>query len=605
MRLLLFLVSAFVSLGSVFAQATFQEVSQQAGISHYQKSELHLGGGVAVFDLDNDGWEDIYLTGGELRDKLYRNNGDGTFTDIAIAAGFGLTAAVNTLGVVTGDIDNDGFRDVLLLTELNFENMLYRNNGNGTFTRLVTGLGVSTPERSVSATFGDVNKDGLLDIYIANYVRETGILFNENNHVAGFSHTCDADRLFINNGDLTFTESTVAYGINQQGCGLAAAFTDFDDDGTADIMVVNDFGQWIVPNALYRNLHPTTAFEDVSETMGMDGGFYGMGVAIGDYDRDGDLDYYMTNLGRNFLYRNDGESFTEVADEAGVLNDSVNGLNATGWGTFFFDSDNDGLLDLFIANGEIPSALFIANSLQDPDKLFMNNGDGTFTDGTDAAGLGSTQRSRGAAFGDFNNDGKLDVVVNTVKHNEPYQVSAKLYINTTDNGNHFLRVRVEGTTGNRDGFGSRVRIVVNGQSQMAEVDGGSGHASHNSTVVHFGLGNATMVDSLIVRFPSGIVNTLTAVVANQIVTVVEDLVTDIHDQHQESRVMRTSEREFYLDAVGKRAEVRIFDTSGRMLHSSEVTTGSFTIPNGLSGVLLMQVIAGNGTHAIRIVLNKD
>jgi len=605
MRLLLFLVSAFVSLGSVFAQATFQEVSQQAGISHYQKSELHLGGGVAVFDLDNDGWEDIYLTGGELRDKLYRNNGDGTFTDIAIAAGFGLTAAVNTLGVVTGDIDNDGFRDVLLLTELNFENMLYRNNGNGTFTRLVTGLGVSTPERSVSATFGDVNKDGLLDIYIANYVRETGILFNENNHVAGFSHTCDADRLFINNGDLTFTESTVAYGINQQGCGLAAAFTDFDDDGTADIMVVNDFGQWIVPNALYRNLHPTTAFEDVSETMGMDGGFYGMGVAIGDYDRDGDLDYYMTNLGRNFLYRNDGESFIEVADEAGVLNDSVNGLNATGWGTFFFDSDNDGLLDLFIANGEIPSALFIANSLQDPDKLFMNNGDGTFTDGTDAAGLGSTQRSRGAAFGDFNNDGKLDVVVNTVKHNEPYQVSAKLYINTTDNGNHFLRVRVEGTTGNRDGFGSRVRIVVNGQSQTAEVDGGSGHASHNSSIVHFGIGTATTVDSVIVRFPSGMVMTVADVGVDQTITVLEDMVTTFADVTSGKWVNRISEREFEIQSNGAPTEANLVDLSGRTVQRSNCNGSNYRLPNGLSGIYILEIRSAEKVFRERIILTGN
>lgn len=603
MRPLLFLAFAVFTCLNAHAQWSFVEMSQQAGINHYQKSNLHLGGGVAVFDLDNDGWEDIYLTGGENRDHLYRNNGDGTFTEIAIDAGFGLTAAVTTLGVVTGDIDNDGFRDILILTDLGFENMLYRNNGNGTFSRLVTALGVSTPERCTSATMGDANNDGLLDIYITNYVRETGILFNENNHVVGFSHECDADLLFINNGDLTFTESSVAYGIDQQGCGLAAAFTDYNNDGIMDIMVVNDFGQWVIPNALYRNLHPTSAFEDVSEEMGMDGGFYGMGVAIGDYDRDGDLDYYMTNIGRNYLYRNDGTHFTEVAEEAGVLNDSVNGLNTTGWSTFFFDHDNDGLLDLFIANGEIPAAFFIANSLEDPDKLYLNNGDGTFSDVTTAAGLGSTQRSRGAAFGDFNNDGKLDIVVHTVKHNEPEAVRAQLYMNTTDNGNNYLRVRVIGTTSNRDGFGSHVRIVVNGQSQMAEVDGGSGHASHSSTIIHFGIGTANTVDSIIVRFPSGIDMTVADVGANQTLTIIEDVVTsDGALPTGGLDVQRVGVRDFIIRSNGDLAYAKVYDVSGRLIDLNVCNNGTYRIPEGLSGIYLLEISVADVVFHEKLIL---
>lgn len=587
---------------AIMAQGSFAEVSQQAGIVHYQKSEMHLGGGVAVFDFDNDGWEDIYLTGGELRDKLYRNNGDGTFTDVGIEAGFGFTAAVTTFGVVTGDIDNDGFRDILILTERNFDHMLYRNNGDGTFTRLVTALGQSTSERGVSATMGDVDNDGFLDIYITNYVETTGVIFGENNVVNGFDHQCYADRMFISNGNLTFTESTVQYGIVQEGCGLAAAFTDFDADGAMDILVVNDFGQWVIPNALYRNQLPLAAFDDVSMEMGMDGGFYGMGVAIGDYDRDGDLDYYMTNIGRNYLYRNDGTHFTEVAEMAGVLNDSVNGLNTTGWATFFLDHDNSGLLDLFVANGQIPAATFIANSLQDPDILYMNNGDGTFTDVTAMVGIGSTARSRGAAFGDFDNDGRLDIVVNTVKHNEQQEVGAKLYMNTTDNGNHFLRIRVQGTVGNRDGFGSRIRIVADGQAQMMEVDGGSGHASHSSTVAHFGLGTATTVDSVIVRFLSGEETVLTNVTADQTLTVVEGLVTTARSTPASEWVKRTGEREFLIDDPKGRAEVRIYDTSGRMLHRTDAAAGLFIIPHGLSGMLILHVLSEEGTFAQRVFL---
>ncbi|MCF8257414.1 MAG: CRTAC1 family protein [Flavobacteriales bacterium] len=601
---LLFLAFAVFTCLNAHAQGSFVEMSQQAGIEHYQKSNLHLGGGVAVFDLDNDGWEDIYLTGGENRDHLYRNNGDGTFTEMGIDAGFGLTAAVTTHGVVTGDIDNDGFRDILILTELGSQNMLYRNNGNGTFTRLVTALGVSTPERSVSATMGDVNKDGFLDIYITNYVAVNGLIFDENEEIVGFSHECQADRLFINNGDLTFSESSMQYGIVQGGCGLAAAFTDHDGDGNMDILVVNDFGQWIAPNALYHNQLPNSAFDDLSGQLGIDDGFYGMGLAIGDYDRDGDLDYYMTNIGRNYLYRNDGGFFTELAEQAGVLNDSVNGLNTTGWSCFFFDHDNNGRLDLFVANGEIPAAQFIANALEDPDKLFMNNGDGTFTDISDAVGIGSTQRSRGAAFGDFDNDGKQDLVVHSVKHNEAEPVNARLYMNTTDNGNHFLRVKVQGTTSNRDGFGSRVRIVVNGQSQMAEVTGGSGHASHSSSIVHFGLGASTLVDSVIVIFPSGIRVFETNVDADQMRTLTEDLLTGAEVAIDGAWVRRTGERDFLVSSEDRPIEIRIFDSLGRMLHQATNRAALFHIPDHLSGMMIMELSSSKKVFRQKVMVTS-
>lgn len=596
MKFLLFLTFVMIGPVNAMAQGSFIEVSQQAGLDHYQKSHLHLGGGVAIFDFDNDGWEDIYLTGGELRDKLYRNNGDGTFSDVGIDAGFGVTAGITTHGVVTGDIDNDGYRDILILTELGFENLLFRNNGDGTFSRLVTALGESTTQRATSAAMGDVNSDGLLDIYITNYVSEVGLLFDENNAVNGFSHQCDADRLFINNGDLTFTESSTAYGIDQQGCGLATSFTDYDNDGIIDIMVVNDFGQWLGSNALYRNQWPDAAFEDVSAEAGIDDGFYGMGIAIGDYDRDGDLDHYVTNIGRNYLYRNEGGSYTDVTADAGVLNDSVNGLNTTGWATFFFDHDNDGLTDLFIANGEIPSAQFIANSLEDPDKLFLNNGDGSFTDVTESAGLGSTQRSRGAAFGDLNNDGRLDLVVNSVKHNEIHEVNARVYLNNTENGNHFIRVKLAGTVSNRDGFGSRVRIVVNGQSQMVEIDGGSGHASHNSTTAHFGLGTSTVVDSIIVRFPSGITIAQAGVEADQTIILTEDLVTHASPSEDSGRMTLCGIRCVRFDTLYDDILIRIFDLTGRELHRGRTFSDTYEIPTGMRGCLVVRGYSSTGNE---------
>lgn len=599
----LLLILCCLSFAKGRAQGTFIEMSQQAGIDHYQKSELHLGGGVAVFDYNNDGWEDIYLTGGENRDKLYRNNGNLTFTDVGVSAGFGATAAVTTLGVVTGDIDNDGFRDVLVLTELGFENMLYRNNGDGTFSRLVTALGQSTIQRSTSATMGDVNGDGFLDIYVTNYVRETGIIFGEGTQVIGFNHQCDADRLFINNGDLTFTESSLSYGIVQEGCGLAAAITDFDSDGAPDIMVVNDFGQWIEPNALYRNRLPFIGFDDVSTAMDIGHGFYGMGVAIGDYDRDGDLDYYMTNIGRNYLYRNDGDLFTELAEPSGVMNDSVYGLNTTGWSTFFFDHDNDGLLDLYVANGEIPSAPFIANALQNPDRLFMNLGDGTFIDISELSGIGSEQRSRGAAYGDFNNDGLLDFVVNTVKHNEPGAVRALLHINTTENDNHFIRLSLRGVHSNRDCFGGRVRLVTGDVAQTAEVDGGSGHASHNSSIVHFGLGSATMADSIIVRFPSGHTTVLTGIAADQTITVLEDLITSSNAIRNPMNVIRISYRDFKVTGIREGAEFSAHDLSGRIVAQGRTDrSGAFALPDQVRGVAILTVISNGRMHREKLIL---
>jgi len=597
----LILLLAVIGPAHGLGQALFIDVTQSAGIDHFQRSELHIGGGVAIFDMDNDGWEDIYLTGGEHRDKLYRNNGDGTFTEMAVDAGFGFTAAVTTFGVATGDVDNDGFRDVLILTEMPNANMLFLNNGDGTFTRSVMAFDFHTGQRSVSASFGDVNGDGFLDIYITNYVDVANVLF-EGPTPVGFNHVCFEDQLLLNNGDGTFVEATALYGIDQQGCGLATALTDYDLDGHIDIMVVNDFGQWVIPNALYRNLSPDAVFEDVAPETGIDGGFYGMGVAIGDYDRDGDLDYYMTNIGANFLYRNDGGLFTEVASDAGVINDSVNGLNTTGWGCFFFDADNDGWQDLFVANGEIPAAQFIANSEDDPDKLFLNSGDGTFTDITWNSGIGSMHRSRGAAFGDLNNDGKLDVVVNGVRRLTSEPALAKVYFNNTDNGNHWLKVRAEGVQSNRDAFGSVISIVVGGESQMIEVSGGSSHASHNSSIAHFGLGGTVLVDSVIVRFPSGTVRVRTDVAADQLLHVLEDDLITRSPLLAVPRPLRTGHRSFQMDGgMCPHGHLRVYDTAGRCIHEETVRDG-FSLPETMRGVVLLELNCGGGALRERIVV---
>lgn len=588
--------------GSIRAQGLFVETAQQAGITQTHRSSLHIGGGVAIFDMDNDDHEDIYLTGGEFRDHLYRNNGDATFTEIGVDAGTGITASMTTHGVATADIDNDGFRDLLVLTEMGNENIFFRNNGNSTFTRLVGVFDAPTDQRAMSASFGDVNKDGFLDVYIVNYVEFPEVILNDSDEVVGFAHGCYKDLLFINNGDLTFTESSALYGTDNGGCGLAAAFTDLNNDGNSDLLVVNDFGEWVQPNATYVNQFPEPFFSDASEAMGTNAQMYGMGVAIGDYDRDGDLDYYMTNIGTNFLFRNDGAYFTSAEEAAGVENDSLNGLNTTSWGTFFFDYDNDGLLDLFVANGEIPAAYFIANVQDDPDKLFHNNGDGTFTDVTEQTGLGSVKRGRGAAFGDFDNDGLLDIVVNNIIELQG-DTGALLYMNATMNENHWLKVRVRGVESNRDGFGSRVRVVANAISQLLEVDGGSSHASHNSSVAHFGLGEHALADSVIVIFPSGIERIMTNVQADQTILIEEDEVTSEMEERSLCEIKQVGLREFVLPCpTSGTVQLEVIDMLGRTVAKQSVASSRVRVDDDLQGIFIFRLHAEKYTSSKILIL---
>ena len=341
-----------------------------------------MGGGAAFFDMDNDGDEDLWISGGINRDVLYENDGSGYFKEVGVQAGLTITTNMVTTGVVTGDVDNDSYSDVLLLTHRGFHNTLLRNKGDGTFQDVTTSAGLEDESAyTLAAAMGDVNLDGYLDIYIANYIKKHVLLYDmTEDTVQGFDHTCHANRLYINNGDWTFTEVAEEQGVSDKGCGLAVAFSDYDGDNDADILVANDFGSWVLPNALYKNQFPEDGYEDVGKFSGMDVQIYGMGIAIGDYDMDLDLDYYITNIGKNVLLQNMGNGiFTDQAVQAGVPDTYVDeGLFTTGWGTAFMDFDNDTDLDLYVVNGFVPAAPFISNALHNPNRLFENDGDMDF-----------------------------------------------------------------------------------------------------------------------------------------------------------------------------------------------------------------------------------
>jgi len=508
MRYLLILTLLVFSTQFYWSQTNFSEVSQSIGIDFMNRSQMKMGGGVAVLDYDNDGWEDLFVTGGLSRNGLFRNNGDGTFSE-PLAAGLFADSA-QSMGVVTGDIDNDGYREIFITTAFDEENILYYNNGDGTFTDITVASGVLPLVDSMwstSAAFGDVNNDGFLDLYVINYVDSAGVLEDTAGNAIGYSHICFANSLYINNGNLTFTEASVAMGVDDAGCGLAVALTDFDSDRDVDILVANDFGEWVLPSSLFQNDIGTSGnFTDISVASGMDAQMYGMGIAIGDYDQDMDLDYYVTNIGAQRLFCQESLGvFVDTSEYANVKNEFIDTTLTTGWGTAFFDMDNDTYIDLFAAHGHITLVDFFENTLLDPDKAFLNNGDGTFTDVSDLVGLSDSALGRGLSYADFDQDGDVDLVINPVHWDTLSGQHVNIYDNVLTNGNNFAQVSLQGTISNRDAFGAQIAMYTDGKSWLHEVNGGSSHMSQNSSVAHFGMANAVTIDSMIIYWPSGII----------------------------------------------------------------------------------------------------
>ena len=516
---------------------TFTDLTTEAGIDfkHTDGSSgrfyflEELGSGAAFFDYDNDGSVDIYfVNGADLpgfqseqppTNALYRNNGDGTFTDVTQAAGVGDTGY--GVGCCIGDIDNDGDLDLYVT---NFgKNRLYRNNGDGTFTDIADQANVADERWGASCAFADYDDDGDLDIYVTNYV-QFQLEKNKTCKIKGVLTYCqpqdfvgEADVLYRNNGDGTFTDVTQAVGVYQpRSRGLGVVWGDYDNDGALDLYVANDTNE----NHLFRNNGDGT-FSDMafyagvalSENGEMESG---MGVDFGDYDNDGLLDLIVTNFQDEVatLYHNDGDGFfTDVSYLSGTGDKTFSSL---GWGTCFFDYDNDGAKDIFIANGHVYANVELFNdqtTYAQPNHLFRNLGDGRFQEV--AAGLTQKASSRGAAFADYDNDGDIDMLI-TNSNGRP-----QLLRNDGGNRNNWIKVRVVGTASNRAGIGTRVKVVTGDTSQIAAVKSGSGYLSQNDLVVHFGLGTTTVIDKISVTFPSGRVSKIERVPVNQLIEIVE------------------------------------------------------------------------------------
>ncbi len=506
----------------------FRHVNGESGQKYFIEP---IGSGVALFDFDNDNDLDLYLINGSdlpgmvsaisPTNRLYRNDGS-IFTDVTTQAGVGDTGY--GLGGCVGDYDNDGFTD-LYVTNYG-ANVLYHNNGDGTFRDVTVVAGVGGDQLSSGCAFLDIDVDGDVDLYVVNYVQfapETNPICTRQ----GIRTYCTpealpgvSDVLYLNNGDGTFTDVSEKTGISAaEGKGLGVVCGDVDNDGDVDIFVAND----TTPNLLYRNNPNSVEMTEDALFSGValseEGRAYsGMGANLGDFDNDGYLDIVITNFQdqTNSLYHNTQSGFfTEVSFVRGIGEKSLPYL---AWGVDFIDVNNDGWLDIFIANGHLDDNIAEIDPIgtySQPNQLFLNTGGGDFSEITDEV-IALPKVSRGTAFGDMDNDGDIDIVVSNLKD------SPTVLRNNGGNTAQWLGVKLVGTHCNRDAIGTRVTVVSGDVTQIREIKSGSGYLSQNALRLHFGLGAARAVDTLTVRWPCGKVQTLQNVETNQILVVLED-----------------------------------------------------------------------------------
>ncbi len=507
-------------------QTTFTDVTKAAGIDHqFGVFEGFLGGGICVLDFNNDTYEDFYLTGGTNRDMLFLNNGDGTFKNIIEDAGLGMTKGFMTQGVAGADVNRDGWID-LFITTINTadtsktipraKNLFFLNNGDQTFRDATADYGLDQMNSfSTGVSFGDFNADGYPDAYIGNYFHDyTGELNEINDATIVNANNTAKGYLLLNQKGKRFKDVYTEYGLKHKGFGFGGLFTDFDNDGDQDLLVNHDFGYKAKPNYLLRNDYPEKQFTYVEKELDMDLRINAMAAAVGDYDNNGWLDYFITNIRYNNFMVNGGadKPFVNKSEALGTK------LFKITWGANFGDFDHDGDLDLFAANGDLNPNCTPMNN------FYFENDQNKFTERASFVGVNDYGISRGSVTFDFDNDGDLDILVVNQKPVLAYPIPSKtiLYRNDTPLTGNWLKLALQGVNAEANGIGSRVRLVIGDQQMIREVDGGgSSHLSQNSTIVHFGLGELELVDSIIVKWTGGKEQILINQTVNQLIRIKE------------------------------------------------------------------------------------
>ena len=516
----------FVLLPSIFyAQTRFTDITHQAGIDHqFGVHEGFLGGGICVFDLNKDGFEDLYLTGGTNDDRLYLNQGNGTFKNILEEAGLEITKHFVTQGVAGADVNRDGWVDLFISTISTTDsiqriprakNLFFLNQGDNSFQDATTAYRIDHLNSfSTGVNFGDFNADGYPDAYIGNYFHEyTGELNEINDATIVNANNTARGYLLLNKKGKYFENVYKTYGLKHKGFGFGGLFTDFDNDGDQDLLVNHDFGYKAKPNYLLRNNYPKSSFTYVEKELDMDLRINAMAAAVGDYDNNGWLDYFITNIRFNYFMVNQGvgKPFVNKSKELGTK------LFKITWGANFADFDHDGDLDLFTANGDLNPYCTPMNN------FYFENENNHFTEIGSQVGVNDYGIGRGSVVFDLENDGDLDILVVNQKPVLTYPVPSKtiLYRNDSTWGN-WLKVALHGIHAEPNGIGSRVKIVLGDTQMIREIDGGgSSHLSQNSTIAHFGLGTANKVDSIIVTWTAGKKQIVTEQTANQLIHIEE------------------------------------------------------------------------------------
>jgi hypothetical protein len=474
MKTLFAIVVGICSTATLNAQQ-FTDITSTAGLQ-----STNGGEGIAIGDYNNDGYDDFYVSFPDGKNQLYRNNGNETFTEVGEELSVALGNNIDTRASVWGDLNNDGWLDLYVGNRQDAD-QLFLNKGDGTFEEISFEAGIYQQGHPKSVNMADVNGDGFLDIYVSNFTGE--------------------NVLYLNNGNLTFINYTYASGALDTKKVMGTVFFDYDKDGDTDLYIVHDSNE---SNFLYQN-DGNGVFTDVSEASGANTESFGMGVDVGDINNDGWLDIYITNLFKNILLLNNGDgTFSNISDSADVADFGM------GWGVSFWDFDNDGKEDIYVANDYQFSPY--------PNVLYKNKGNLIFEKAEENSPICNQNKSYGAACFDFNLDGQTDILVANKGENESLQL-----FKNADRQNHWITIKLNGTTSNRNAIGSKIQIIDNlGNIHYKEVIAGQSWSSQNSLLLHFGLGAATEIVEMKVLWISGLEEIVTVSGLDKVYTITEN-----------------------------------------------------------------------------------
>ena len=503
----------------------FTDITNQSGIDHYfEVYEGMFGGGIAVLDYNNDGFEDLYITGGMQEDQLLENLQNGTFKNVLKTARLESVLRFVTQGVAAADFNRDGWMDLFVTTITTksqkrkiprAQNLILINQGDGTFKNNSKSFGIQRIESfSTGISVGDFNLDGYPDLYVGNYFTDYdgGLKEISDATIVNAGKTAKG-YLYENKGGKRFKEVSEKYNIDHRGFSFGGIFTDFDNDNDLDLIVNNDFGYKAKPNYLLENLYPKKEFQYVGENYEMDLRINAMGGATADINADGFLDYFISNIRYNRFMIQDPEKniFKDQAEALGTQ------LFTISWGANFNDFDHDGDIDLFVSNGDLnPNCVPMYN-------FFFENVNGQFKEESTKFGLKDYGVGRGSAIFDLENDGDMDLVVVSQKPIREYGPPSitRLYRNDIEEGN-YLQVKLKGNASTLSAHGARIQVFSDSLFINQEIDGGNtSHLSHNSTLAHFGLGKRKIIDSLKVIWPGGEITKMNQIKTNQKIFVEE------------------------------------------------------------------------------------